>query len=56
MIDATNQWLSFVFEMKDMGEVKYVLVVKIVKNQPKKLRSLCQEAYIKRLLKIVRMY
>jgi len=50
MINATKQWLFSVFEMKDMGEARYVLGVKIVRNRPKKLLGMCHEAYIKRVL------
>ena len=42
--------------MKDMGEARYVLGVKIVKNSPKKLLGMCQEAYIKRVLERFRMH
>jgi len=55
-INATKQWLSSVFEMKDMGEARYVLGVKIVRNRPKKLLGMCQEAYIKRVLERFRMH
>ena len=30
MIQTTKQWLSSVFEMKDMGEARYILGVKII--------------------------
>jgi len=42
--------------MKDMGEARYVLSVKIVGNRPKKLSGMCQEAYIKRVLECFRMH
>ena len=32
MIDTITRWLSFNFEMKDMGEASYVLGVKIVRE------------------------
>jgi len=51
VINATKQWLSSVFEMKDMGEARYVLGVEIVRNRPNKLLGMCQEAYIKRVQK-----
>ena len=35
MIEAIKRWLSSVFEMKDMGEARYVLGVEIVRNHPK---------------------
>jgi len=41
MIQATKKWLSSVFKMKDMGEAKYVLSVKIIRNRPKKLLGMC---------------
>ena len=36
--------------MEDIGEAKYVLGVKIIRNHPKKLVGMCQEAYIKNVL------
>ena len=39
-----------------MGEVRYVLGVEIVKNRPKKLLGMCQEAYTKRVLERFRMH
>ena len=41
MINATKQWLSSVFEMKHIGEARYVLNVKIVKHCPKRLLGMC---------------
>ena len=43
-------WLSSNFEMKDMGEAAYILGVKISRNCSKKLLSLSQETYIKKVL------
>ena len=37
MIQATKEWLSSVFEMKDMGESRYVLGVEITWNCSKKV-------------------
>ena len=56
MINAIKQWLSSVFEMKDMGRVMYVLSLKIVKNRSKKLIGMFQEACIKRVLKCFRIH
>ena len=36
MIIATKKWLSFVCEMKDVGETRYVLGLEIIQNCPKK--------------------
>ena len=54
-IVATKEWLSSQFEMKDMGEANYVLGVRIVRNREKKLISLSQETYIKKVLERFRM-
>jgi len=56
MINSTKQWLSSVFEMKDMGEARYLLGVDKIINRPKKLLVMCQEAYIKRILECFRMH
>jgi len=50
MINATKQWLPFIFEMKDMGEAGCVLGMEIIRNYLKRLIGICQEAYIKRVL------
>jgi hypothetical protein len=42
MIFATKWWLSSTFEM-DIGEVNYVLEVKILRDQSRKLLGLSQE-------------
>jgi len=50
MINTTKLWLCSVFETKDMSEARYVQGEKIVRNHPKKLLGMYQEAYIKRVL------
>ena len=50
LINATKRWLSSVFEMKDMGETRYVLGVEIIRDHPKKLLGLYQKAYIEKIL------
>jgi len=42
--------------MKDMSEARYVLSVEIVRNYPKKLLGMCQEAYNKRVLECFWMH
>ena len=39
-IVTTKKWLSFTFEMKDMGEANFVLGVKITRDHSKKLLNL----------------
>ncbi|KAL0283563.1 UNVERIFIED_CONTAM: Retrovirus-related Pol polyprotein from transposon TNT 1-94 [Sesamum radiatum] len=56
MIVATQKWLSSAFEMKDMGEAEYILGVKIHRDCSKKLLSLSQETYIKRIIERFRMH
>ena len=38
-----KEWLSFNFQMKDMGEASYILGVKIHWNRSKRLLTLSQE-------------
>ena len=47
MMKATKNWLSSVFDMKDMSEVRYVLSGEIIRNHPKKLLGMSQNAYMK---------
>jgi len=49
MVEAIKEWLSSIFEIKDMGEVRYATGVDIVRNRPKKLLGMCHEAYIKKV-------
>ena len=48
MINTTKKWLSSNFEMKRMGEVNYVLVVKIIRDRAKRLLNLTQETSSKK--------
>ncbi|KAL0313188.1 UNVERIFIED_CONTAM: Retrovirus-related Pol polyprotein from transposon TNT 1-94 [Sesamum radiatum] len=56
MIVVTQKWLSSTFEMKDIGEAKYILSVKIHRDRFKKFLSLSQETYIKRIIEQFRMH
>ena len=56
MINATKWWLSSVFAIKDMGETRYVLDRKILRNCSKKLLGVFQEAYITRVLEHFRIH
>ena len=56
MIKTTKKWPSFTFEMKDMGEARYVLGVEIIRDRSRKLLGLCQKAYIEKVLERFRMH
>ena len=56
MIIATKGWLSSNVKMKDMGEVDYILGVKILKDRSKKLLGLSQQTYIKKVLECFQMH
>ena len=56
LIDVTKKCLSSNFEMKDMGEASYVLGVKILRDHSKRLLSLSQEMYIKKMLQRYQMH
>lgn len=56
LIKTTQEWLSSTFEMKDLGQADYVLGVKISRDRSKRLLSLSQESYIKRILERFRMH
>ena len=55
-IITTKGWLSSNFEMKDMGEIDYILGVKILKDRSKKLLGLSQQTYINKVLKHFQMH
>ena len=44
-VNKIKGWLSFNFEMKDMGEAIYILGVKISRNCSKKLFSITKALY-----------
>jgi len=46
LISATKRWLSSIFEMKDMGEVRYVLGVEITRDRPRKLLGTFSDALL----------
>jgi hypothetical protein len=56
MIVTSKEWLSFTFEMNDMGEANYILGVKICRDRSKTLLSLSQRTYIKRILERFQMH
>ena len=50
IIVATKKWLSFNFDMKDMGDASYVLRVKIIRDRSRINLGLSQVTYIKNIL------
>ena len=55
-IVTTKKWLSFTFEMNDMGEANFVLRVKITRDRSKKLLSLTQGTYINKIVEHFHMH
>ena len=49
-VNDIKAWLSSNFEKKDMGEVSYILGVKISRDRPRKILSFSQETYISKIL------
>ncbi|XP_075088370.1 uncharacterized protein LOC142170372 [Nicotiana tabacum] len=54
-LKTIKSWLSKSFDMKDMGEADYILGFKIQRDRSKKLLSLSQETYIKKILEHFRI-
>ena len=55
-IQTTKQWFSSAFQMKDIGEAKYILGTKITWNRSKKFLGLSQEVYMNKILERFRMH
>ena len=51
MIYEAKEYLKRNFDMKDMGEVTFVIGIEIYRNRSQRLLGLSQEAYIKNVLK-----
>ena len=50
MLSKVNIQLATQFQMKDLGEVQYVLSVKIIRDRKNKIIALSQENYINGIL------
>jgi hypothetical protein len=50
MMEAANSSLRKSFSMKDLGEVVYILGIKIYRDRSKRLIGLSQDAYIDKIL------
>ncbi|KAK8685906.1 hypothetical protein V6N13_124938 [Hibiscus sabdariffa] len=50
-LESVKAWLSSCFSMKDLGEVAYILGVKIYRDRSRRLLGLSQSTYIDKVLK-----
>ncbi|GJT68702.1 retrotransposon protein, putative, ty1-copia subclass [Tanacetum coccineum] len=51
MLQDVKSYLGICFAMKDLGEVAYILRIKIFRDRSERLIGLCQSAYIEKILK-----
>ncbi|GJX70109.1 retrotransposon protein, putative, ty1-copia subclass [Tanacetum coccineum] len=51
MLQDVKSYLGKCFAMKDLGDVAYILGIKIYRDRSKRLIGLCQSAYIEKILK-----
>nr|GEW98674.1 retrovirus-related Pol polyprotein from transposon TNT 1-94 [Tanacetum cinerariifolium] len=51
MLQDVKSYLGRSFAMKDLGDVAYILGIKIYRDRSKRLIGLCQSAYIEKILK-----
>ncbi|GKA71628.1 retrotransposon protein, putative, ty1-copia subclass [Tanacetum coccineum] len=51
MLQDVKSYLGRCFAIKDLGEAAYILEIKIYRDRSKQLISLCQSAYIEKILK-----
>ncbi|GJX77803.1 retrotransposon protein, putative, ty1-copia subclass [Tanacetum coccineum] len=51
MLQDVKSYLGRCFPMKDLGEAAYILGIKIYRDRSRRLISLCQSAYIAKILK-----
>ncbi|GJR17398.1 retrotransposon protein, putative, ty1-copia subclass [Tanacetum coccineum] len=51
MLQDLKSYLGRCFAMKDLGEAAYILGIKIYRDRSRRLISLCQSAYIEKILK-----
>ena len=55
LLHETKKFLSSNFEMKDMGEVSYVIGIEIFRNRSQGLLGLSQKVYIDKVLERFKM-
>nr|GEZ48956.1 retrotransposon protein, putative, Ty1-copia subclass [Tanacetum cinerariifolium] len=51
LLQSVKTYLGKYFTLKDLGEAAYILGIKIYRDRSKRLISLCQSAYIEKILK-----
>ncbi|KAL2248320.1 UNVERIFIED_CONTAM: hypothetical protein Sindi_2684300 [Sesamum indicum] len=51
----TKEWLSTQFSMKDLGEVSYILDIKIIRDRSKRMLGMTQTSYVEKVLKRFKM-
>ena len=51
MMTSVKVWLSKTFSMKDLGEVAYILRIRVYKDRSKRIVGLSQSLYLERVLK-----
>ena len=55
ILTMVKRWLSKKFFMKDLGEVFYILRIKVYRDRSKRILSLSQKLYIEKVLKRLSM-
>ena len=50
MLSTVKVWLANNFDMKDLGEERYILGIKLLRNQKQEIMGLSQDTYIKKVL------
>ena len=53
-LENVKSWLGNCFSMKDLGEVAYILGIKIYRDRSRKLIGLSQSTYINKVLNMCR--
>ena len=51
LLKSVKEYLNSKFSMKDLGEVAYILGIKIYRDRSRRLLALCQSTYLDKILK-----
>ena len=49
-LSTVKVWLASSFDMKDLGEASYILEIKLIRDQKRKIMGLSQTSYIDKSL------